>query len=103
MQNVLDIDECSERSHGCAHLCVNTYGSYRCTCYVGYELNPNNRDCRGKLKLFFFLRPQEAQALKCLTGNMSDYLGEYALENEYYAAIKRYGYYVSKGCLSVDN
>ncbi|XP_078702848.1 uncharacterized protein LOC144928428 isoform X1 [Branchiostoma floridae x Branchiostoma belcheri] len=33
-----DINECSHNNGGCSHTCVNTDGSYRCTCRTGYQL-----------------------------------------------------------------
>lgn len=29
---ITDIDECSESTDDCSHVCVNTVGSYQCTC-----------------------------------------------------------------------
>ncbi|CAH1245435.1 SCUBE2 [Branchiostoma lanceolatum] len=34
-----DIDECSSDNGGCDHTCVNTDGSYYCTCQSGYRLS----------------------------------------------------------------
>ena len=31
-----DIDECSTNSHGCSQVCINTDGSYNCSCHDGY-------------------------------------------------------------------
>ena len=46
----LDIDECSDPAvHGCQHNCVNTMGSYHCTCSLGYTLATNGRTCTGNL------------------------------------------------------
>ena len=34
-----DIDECTVIPNGlCAHICVNTIGSYHCDCRDGYEI-----------------------------------------------------------------
>ena len=35
---LIDIDECSEGSDSCAQLCINTVGSYTCSCTAGYIL-----------------------------------------------------------------
>lgn len=35
----LDIDECSHRNGGCSHICVNTVGSFRCTCNPGFDVS----------------------------------------------------------------
>ena len=42
---ILDIDEC--RSNYCDHGCVNSIGSYNCTCRSGYYLAGTTR-CFGK-------------------------------------------------------
>ena len=42
-----DINEC-EGDHGCAHECVNTLGSYECTCRPGYRLGRNGKRCKGE-------------------------------------------------------
>ncbi|XP_078603929.1 fibulin-7-like [Branchiostoma floridae x Branchiostoma japonicum] len=39
-----DIDECRHNNGGCAHGCVNTVGSYYCTCRTGYQLS-GKHDC----------------------------------------------------------
>lgn len=31
--------------HGCQHDCVNTEGSYRCSCKVGYSLQLDGKTC----------------------------------------------------------
>ena len=33
-----DINECSLDNGGCSHTCMNSIGSYECTCHRGYEL-----------------------------------------------------------------
>ncbi|XP_060603727.1 protein kinase C-binding protein NELL2-like [Ruditapes philippinarum] len=42
-----DINECSTSGHGCQHNCVNTHGSYRCTCRAGYTLTSDLKSCQG--------------------------------------------------------
>ncbi|CAH1271562.1 FBN3 [Branchiostoma lanceolatum] len=39
-----DIDECNYNNGGCAHNCVNSIGSYHCTCRAGYQLS-GTHDC----------------------------------------------------------
>ncbi|KAM8873566.1 epidermal growth factor-like protein 7 [Synchiropus picturatus] len=39
-----DMDECLER-RPCVHECVNTPGSFRCTCRDGYRLDTDGRSC----------------------------------------------------------
>ncbi|KAL3313693.1 Dorsal-ventral patterning tolloid-like protein 1, partial [Cichlidogyrus casuarinus] len=40
-----EFDECKTPDHGCAHVCVNTLGSYVCKCNLGYELNSDGKRC----------------------------------------------------------
>ncbi|XP_030378935.1 putative vitellogenin receptor isoform X2 [Scaptodrosophila lebanonensis] len=48
-QNVCeDVNECQEREDVCSQSCENTSGGYRCTCASGYQLDANNRTCRGQ-------------------------------------------------------
>lgn len=42
-----DIDECSINRGGCKYGCINTLGSYECTCPPGYKLHWNRKDCTG--------------------------------------------------------
>ncbi|XP_060594972.1 fibrillin-2-like [Ruditapes philippinarum] len=41
-----DINECSSSGHGCQHNCVNTHGSYRCTCRAGFTLTSDLKSCQ---------------------------------------------------------
>ncbi|XP_054705168.1 epidermal growth factor-like protein 7 isoform X5 [Grus americana] len=41
-----DVDECAGQSHGCGQLCINTAGSYRCTCQDGFSLAADNKACQ---------------------------------------------------------
>ena len=43
-----DINECNSNNGGCEHDCINTEGSYYCTCDTGYSLNKNNNNCTGE-------------------------------------------------------
>jgi fibulin 1/2 len=40
-----DVNECKTGRHTCSHSCVNTRGSYKCTCPKGLTLQENNRTC----------------------------------------------------------
>ena len=44
-----DINECLTRTNnsGCAQICNNTAGFYRCSCNHGYELTSDNHTCTG--------------------------------------------------------
>eukprot|EP00457_Paulinella_chromatophora_P001001 gb/GEZN01001003.1/.p1 GENE.gb/GEZN01001003.1/~~gb/GEZN01001003.1/.p1 ORF type:complete len:954 (-),score=80.00 gb/GEZN01001003.1/:491-3352(-) len=41
----IDTDECREENGDCEHICVNTPGSYYCTCNAGYHLSKDGRNC----------------------------------------------------------
>lgn len=47
----LDIDECRDNTDGCAQNCINTVGSYSCTCNTGYSLASDRRTCEGRMQL----------------------------------------------------
>lgn len=43
-----DENECARHDRGgCQHHCINTEGSFFCTCQVGYVLEDNERNCKG--------------------------------------------------------
>ncbi|KAL5017782.1 hypothetical protein ScPMuIL_003504 [Solemya velum] len=42
---VKEYDECATDFHGCDHICVNTLGSFRCECKIGYELHSDGKKC----------------------------------------------------------
>lgn len=42
-----DVDECKEGTSSCEFGCVNTVGSYTCSCLPGYVLNRDGKTCRG--------------------------------------------------------
>ena len=43
-----DINECAKNMDNCTHGCVNTEGSYYCTCPGGYDLREDNETCVGE-------------------------------------------------------
>lgn len=43
---MIDIDECAIES-SCSHLCVNSNGSYTCSCLYGYALRRDGRTCKA--------------------------------------------------------
>ena len=44
----VDLDECaSSATHQCQQICVNTAGSYSCSCQSGYALNTDGKTCSG--------------------------------------------------------
>merc|ERR1712047_173757 len=40
-----NVDECAEENGGCQHTCVDTDGSYSCTCPAGFTLSPDGVSC----------------------------------------------------------
>nr|CAH7744345.1 unnamed protein product [Callosobruchus chinensis] len=40
-----EYDECSKIDHGCEQQCINTLGSYTCSCRIGYELHSDGKHC----------------------------------------------------------
>ena len=57
----VDVDECSKGIDSCSNSeltparCINTEGSYRCTCdeHVGYRLASNGTTCEGILSMLY--------------------------------------------------
>ena len=47
MRMFSDIDECSEGTHNCSQICINTVGSFICGCNSGYELDRDGATCNG--------------------------------------------------------
>ncbi|KAJ7336047.1 hypothetical protein OS493_013422 [Desmophyllum pertusum] len=43
----LDINECDRGKRRCSHGCVNTQGSYICTCPNGFQLSHNQHTCHA--------------------------------------------------------
>ena len=49
--DLIDINECDTDNGGCEHNCTNTLGSYQCQCREGYEMNNNEKNCTGIMRL----------------------------------------------------
>ena len=45
---LLDVDECSRDEDECDQNCLNTVGSYTCSCNTGYILNSDGLRCDGE-------------------------------------------------------
>ncbi|XP_067136118.1 fibrillin-2-like isoform X2 [Centruroides vittatus] len=59
-----DIDECASFPNQlCAHICINTHGSYRCECNPGFVLHSNGKSC-----------VQESSNNKCDTNNPCEHI-----------------------------
>ena len=43
----IDTDECALNNGGCQHKCINTDGSYYCSCDTGYDLQQDKHSCQG--------------------------------------------------------
>ena len=43
----IDIDECALNTDNCEHNCVNTVGSYTCSCKSGYTETSDGIHCTG--------------------------------------------------------
>ena len=42
-----DVDECNSGTGNCSQGCVNTIGSYYCTCNAGYKMQASGKNCTG--------------------------------------------------------
>ena len=41
----VDIDECEQEVHDCDHACINTVGSFSCSCRDGFSLDADMKSC----------------------------------------------------------
>ena len=48
----MDVDECADGTDLCAQNCLNTIGSYTCSCNTGYRLAMDEKMCDGKSDTF---------------------------------------------------
>ena len=46
--SMLDIDECTLGIDNCNQTCLDTEGTYTCSCNSAYHLNSDGRTCDGK-------------------------------------------------------
>ena len=44
----IDNNECETANGECEQMCINTIGSFACSCDVGYQLDRNGLNCSGK-------------------------------------------------------
>ena len=56
---IIDIDylECDYNNGNCQHRCVNTLGSYYCTCNIGYQLRSDKHRCIGNVYICTYIFP----------------------------------------------
>ena len=45
---ISDIDECEQGISGCEHNCINSNGSFTCSCNEGYRLAIDGKSCSGE-------------------------------------------------------
>ena len=43
-----DVNECTRFLHNCTQICINTIGSFNCSCQNGFNLQNDSRSCVGK-------------------------------------------------------
>ena len=43
-----DLNECEVDPGQCEQVCVDTIAAYECSCWSGYRLENNSRNCSGK-------------------------------------------------------
>ena len=53
---ISDIDECSNRTHNCSQVCINTAGGFNCECNTGYQLDFDNISCNGMHKMCIYIQ-----------------------------------------------
>lgn len=51
--SIVDVDECTLETDQCEQNCINTVGSYTCSCNVGYFLSSNGFNCTSKLPYYY--------------------------------------------------
>ena len=71
---IVDNDECLINNGGCNQGCVNTIGSFYCTCIHGYNLLDDQMTCinHSKLAIYFFSK-LVSSVLIVLTFNREDF------------------------------
>ena len=51
----VDTNECLESPCKQSQKCINTFGSYKCDCYSGYEFDSHSQECKGKYHTIYFV------------------------------------------------
>ena len=51
--SISDINECTLGNGGCSQNCINTIGSYHCSCNSGYLLDADLKSCNGMYLVTF--------------------------------------------------
>ncbi|MEJ1276576.1 hypothetical protein NN561_007482 [Cricetulus griseus] len=60
-----DINECAQNPLLCAFRCMNTFGSYECTCPVGYALREDQKMCKDLDECAEGLHDCESRGMMC--------------------------------------
>ena len=47
---ISDVNECDSSNGGCEHTCKNTEGAHYCLCNTGYQLQTDDKSCKGNLR-----------------------------------------------------
>ena len=68
----LDIDECAMNTSSCDQICVNTFGSYMCTCRSGFMLNNMTNQCEGNSILSKICTVMSFHNARCMSTRSSD-------------------------------
>ncbi|XP_078346406.1 uncharacterized protein LOC144631738 [Oculina patagonica] len=68
-----EYDPCSINNGGCQHVCRHiTEGHFSCSCYEGYELHPNRRDCVAKEEVSKRVRVRLTPVSLCKSKDIED-------------------------------
>ena len=54
LELLIDFNECSISNGGCEEICINTDGSFICSCHQGYMLRDDNRTCTGINNWYYY-------------------------------------------------
>ena len=55
---IAEINECQDGNSFCEQVCMNTIGSYECSCYNGYRPNQDGLRCTGNIKYVILLNQE---------------------------------------------
>ena len=63
-----DTDECATNNGGCEVNCINTIGSFHCSCPIGYHLDEDGFNCNGEsflIKVYLGIFLQHLSVKSC--------------------------------------
>ena len=61
----LDINECERRNGGCAQICENHEGKFKCKCRDGWILMKDRKSCRSMLHPLYSIYRDKFRLLTC--------------------------------------